>query len=205
MDFPLNEKVYCADGECGRLTSLIINPVSRQVTHLVVAKKRAPHIERLVPVKWVDETAPDMVLLSCKSDKFEEMKPFVETEYLREELPDYDNAPEEYWLLPYRMPQVMKTVKVKQYSIPPGELAVQRGARVDAVDGHVGRVDEFLVDATDMHITHLVLREGHLWGAKDVTIPVSEIDRVEEGTVHLKLDKRQIEALPAIPLDRSWL
>jgi sporulation protein YlmC with PRC-barrel domain len=205
MDFPLNAKVYCADGECGHSTCLIVNPVSRQVTHLVVAEKRAPHSERLIPVKWIDETAPDMVLLSCNRDKFGNMRPFVETEYLREALPDYDNAPEDYWLLPYRVPQAVKTVQVKHYRIPHGELAVQRGARVDATDGHVGRVDEFLVDATDMHITHLVLRESHLWGEKEVTIPVSEIDRIEEDTVHLKLDKRRVEALPALPVHRSWL
>jgi len=52
------------------------------------------------------------------------------------------------------------------------------------------------------HITHLVLREGHLWGEKDVTIPVSQIDHIEEGTVHLKLSKPDIEALPAIPVRR---
>ena len=37
---------------------------------------------------------------------------------------------------------------------------------------------------------------------KDVTIPVSEIDRIEENTVYLELDKHSIEALPAIPVQR---
>ena len=67
----------------------------------------------------------------------------------------------------------------------------------------VGRVDEFLVDRETEHITHLVLREGHLWGQKDVTIPVSEIERIEEDTVYLKLDKEEIERLPSIPV-RRW-
>lgn len=86
--------------------------------------------------------------------------------------------------------------------MPPGELALRRGTRVDATDGHVGRVDEFLIDPATGHITHVVLREGHLWGQKDVTIPVSEIDRIEEDTVHLKLDRHSIAALPAIPIRR---
>jgi sporulation protein YlmC with PRC-barrel domain len=71
---------------------------------------------------------------------------------------------------------------------------------VQARDGHVGRVDEFLVDPTNGHITHLIMREGHLWGQKNVTIPVSEIDHIDEDTVHLKMDKREIELLPAIPI-----
>jgi hypothetical protein len=48
-----------------------------------------------------------------------------------------------------------------------------------------------------------VLREGHLWGQKDVAIPVSEIERIEDNTVHLKIDMRKIEALPAIPVRRT--
>jgi sporulation protein YlmC with PRC-barrel domain len=73
---------------------------------------------------------------------------------------------------------------------------------VEATDGHVGRVDKFLVDQATGHITHLVLREGHLWGQKDVTAPISQIDHIEEDTVYLKLDKHAIESLPTIPVRR---
>ena len=45
---------------------------------------------------------------------------------------------------------------------------------------------------------HLVLREGHLWGKKDVTIPLDQIDRIEEDVVHLKLDKAAVEHLPSV-------
>jgi sporulation protein YlmC with PRC-barrel domain len=86
--------------------------------------------------------------------------------------------------------------------IPEDELAIRRGAQVEATDGHVGRVDEFLINPDNDLITHLVLREGHLWGKKDVVIPVSQIDRFEDNTVHLKLDKSEIEALPTIPINR---
>jgi len=70
---------------------------------------------------------------------------------------------------------------------------------VEATDGPVGQVDEFLVDPENMHITHLVLREGHLWGRKEITISMAQVDRVEEETVYLKLDKHQIEALSPVP------
>jgi sporulation protein YlmC with PRC-barrel domain len=82
--------------------------------------------------------------------------------------------------------------------IPLGELAVRRSARVKATDGYVGRVDEFLVDPTTRHITQLVLRERHLWGRREVIVPVSEIDRIREDVVYLKLDKQAIESLPAV-------
>jgi hypothetical protein len=60
-----------------------------------------------------------------------------------------------------------------------------------------------LIDPGNDQITHLVMREGHLWGQKDVTIPVGQIDHYKGNTVYLKLNKRAIEALPAIPVRRG--
>jgi hypothetical protein len=48
------------------------------------------------------------------------------------------------------------------------------------------------------------MRERHLWGTKDVIIPLSAMDDTHEDTVFLKLDKRQIESLPIFPLQRRW-
>jgi sporulation protein YlmC with PRC-barrel domain len=39
-------------------------------------------------------------------------------------------------------------------------------------------VDEFVVNPKNGHITHLVMREGHLWGQKDVIIPLALVLRV---------------------------
>jgi len=47
---------------------------------------------------------------------------------------------------------------------------------------------------------YLVLREGHLWGQKDVSIPVAQIDHMKEDSVYLKLDKQSIGALPTTPV-----
>jgi hypothetical protein len=60
----------------------------------------------------------------------------------------------------------------------------------------VGKVDEFLVEGKSGRITHLVLVEGHLWGKKDIAVPVNQIDRYEDGDVYLKIDKAQVESLP---------
>jgi hypothetical protein len=62
----------------------------------------------------------------------------------------------------------MKTdyIPVDEEQIPPGELAVYRGARVEATDGKAGMLGEFLVNPLTGHISHLILMEGHLWGKK---------------------------------------
>jgi uncharacterized membrane protein/sporulation protein YlmC with PRC-barrel domain len=86
--------------------------------------------------------------------------------------------------------------------ISKSDLAKLRGADVQATDGRVGTVDDLITDPKSGELSHLVLLEGHLWGKKEVTLPLSAIDRVEANTVHLKLDKAAVEQLPAIPYKR---
>jgi sporulation protein YlmC with PRC-barrel domain len=191
MDIPINADVQCVDGLCGRSTYVILKPATRQVTHLVVREHRFPHTEHLVPVDWIVETTPARIRLRCTAQEVLETEPFIEAEYVPVDIPSY-SAGASLW--PYRVALLEQ--------VPPGELAIQPRARVQATDGRVGHVDEFLVEPATGRITHLVVREGHLWGQKDVTIPVVQIDRIEEDTVYLKLDKHAVGALSAIPVRR---
>ncbi len=204
MDIPVNAEVLCADGACGHSTYVIINPATLQVTHVVVKEKGFPYGERLVSLDRVAETGPDWVRLRCTRDELTAMERFIELEFIPGSVPFVPYGADEYMTWPYVLPRGM-TVPLEHERIPPGELAVRRGAHVEAKDGGVGVVDEFLVDPTNGYITHLVLREGHLWGKKDVTIPVSQIDHIEEDTVYLKLSRLDIQALPAIPVRRRLL
>jgi uncharacterized protein YrrD len=194
MDIPIHAKVLCADGQpCGHTTYVVLNPVTETMTHVVVKRGVWPHDERLVPIELVTKSALDHIQLNCSKDKLAEMDTFIETEFIESEVDQYLTDP--YVLTwPYRYSE-MRRIPVDHERIPIGELAVHRGARVEAADGYAGHVEGFLVDESSEHITHLVLREGHLWGQKDVTIPVSDIARIEEDTVHLKLDKADIEKI----------
>jgi hypothetical protein len=131
------------------------------------------------------------------------MQPFVETEYRELSHSTFVGDPYCGWYGWPFVALVHALVPLKRERIPAGELAVRQGARVKATDGQVGRVDEFLADGASRQITHLVLREGHLWGQKDVLVPISEIDRAGEDTVCLKLDRHAIGSLPAVPV-RQW-
>jgi len=172
------------------------------VTHLVVKEQESPHQEILIPVSAVAATTPDSINLRFTRHEIADLEPFTETDYIQVDIPR--PAGGIFYMTPYVYPEV-ETLPVKHEAIPADELAVRRGAEVEATDGPVGHVDEFLVDPENDHITHIVLREGHLWGEKDVTIPISDIDHIEENTVLLKIDKHKIEALPAIPVRRKWL
>ena len=51
------------------------------------------------------------------------------------------------------------------------------------------------MDPADHRVTHVLLREGHLWGHKEVAIPVSAVTSVDDG-IWLSLTKKQVEELP---------
>lgn len=199
MDIPIHAKVICQGDLVGNSILVIVNPLTRSVTHMVVRKKEFPVGEDfLIPVEWVKTSSLNEIHLNCSRKDFDQAKPFVTTEYINGDKPLLDYTPGTYLTWPYISSQIPVILR-KQ--IPQGELAVGRGAHVVATDGPIGRIDEFLVNAPDSHITHLILREGHLWGQKDITIPVSEITRIDEnGNVHLKLSRADIEKLPAFPL-----
>ena len=53
MDIPIQAAVECGDGPGGRSTYVVVNPITEQVTHIVVKTKLPSQVERLVPVMFV--------------------------------------------------------------------------------------------------------------------------------------------------------
>jgi len=204
MDIPINVDVLCAGEKCGRSTYLVINPVNERITHLVVSEKAFPNIERLVPVDKILESTPNSIQLRCRPEDLSKMDAFEQTDFIEDGQLDVAlpySTPYEVW--PYAMYDDAP-IPMEHERIPAGEVVIRRGTPVKATDGQVGKVDEFLIDPEDNSISHLVLREGHLWGKRDVTIPVSEIDKIAEDAIQLKMDKKAIEALPTVPVRRKW-
>jgi sporulation protein YlmC with PRC-barrel domain len=203
MDIAVNAQVQCTDGVCGHSTRVVVNPANETVTHLVVREAGLLGIERVVPIELVAEASANAIRLRCSRQELGNLEPFIYAEYVTSEVPLLGFPPTAYVMWPYTVP-ITQLEPFEHEHIPPGELTVKRGTRVIAEDGPVGKVDEFIVDPTTDHITHLVLREGHLWGQKDVTIPVKDIQRIEKGEVVLKLDKDEVQQLPSIQVRRWW-
>ena len=211
MQIPLNAQVECTDGVYGRSEFVLINPLIDHITHLVVKGDSFPNTEYIVPVDFVTETIANTIRLRCSTAEMEKMDPFIKTTFIEEKSSDRNfgygggrNGMGPYFYMPYVTPEATLQAPVEHQQIPLGEKAVQRGTRVEAKDGFVGKVDEFVVNPKSGHITHLVMREGPLWGKKDVIIPVSAIGDIHEDTVTLNLNKHQITALPTFPVQRRW-
>jgi sporulation protein YlmC with PRC-barrel domain len=203
MKFPLNADVHCTDGQCGRSSYVVLNPATEQITHIVVKEKPPSRVERLVPVILVSQTAAQVILLNCTLQEFSALEPFNQTDFVYGDLPHHATDPNLTLLWPYAVP-VKRIVDEKIRPIPPGDLAVHRGARVQATDGRVGQIDEFLVDPDSGYITHLCLREGRRRGDKAACIPVSEIAEIKEKVVYLKVDKKTVGSMACVPAKRWW-
>lgn len=203
MEIPLGVQVHCTDGRCGRSTYIVVNPTNDEITHLVVRERQPSRIEHLVPMRSVKSTAAEVIMLDLTIEKFLNLEQFNQQEFIYTDLPHHATDPKLTLLWPYAVP-AKRVVDSQIRPIPPGQLAVRRGAQIRATDGQVGKIDEFIVDPETCFITHLVLREGNLLGKKYVTIPISEIDKIEEKVVYLTIDKDQVAEMPTVQVKRSW-
>ena len=193
MDIKLNAPIECLDeNHCGHVSGVIINPDTDALTHLVV---RTADVERVVPVALIRESTPSVVVLNCTAARLKEQQALIETEYIRSTVDHYDYVP----LGEATVEHVPTTFTVEHEMIPMGEEEIKRGAAVFAKDGRIGRVDDIVVDPTNHHITHIILRKGHLWGAKEVTVGVKHIKAIDDDGITLKISKAQVELLPPSP------
>jgi hypothetical protein len=193
VDVPLNVDVSCPEGPFGRSTTVIINPITSQVTHVVVKHKG---VEYMVPLEMIVESTPNHILLRCGQMNIDQLVVFDRLKFIPRapELVLGDDNWSGVGLWPYRP---LRDAPEGSSQLPHDQLCIDRGAHVRATDGDIGRVDEFLVDPVNSNITHLVLLGGAFWGRREITVPVSEIERIEQDNVYLKLSKSEVKALPS--------
>lgn len=199
MEIQMKSRVQASDGPVGRVVRMVVHAETHQLTHVVVQPDHGEPL--LVPIARVAEADDERVLLDIDTAGFLQCEPFLEHDVAEVPRPHALGQTLQsggYMTAPGYDYQDIEVVSFTRERVPEGSVAVEPGARVHASDGQVGEVHEFLVHPTDGALTHMVLREGHFWGRKDVHIPVTAIARVEHDDVYLNLDKQAIEALPAI-------
>lgn len=217
-DFTIGAVVNCEDGKCGELQRVVIDSDTDDITHLVVGPNHEKSMGRLVPVQLIESTNLQEIRLRCTLAQFESLDPAEVVEVrtgLRVDLesqpaslrtmgrlgagamdPDGLGDPnaEGPGLVPARR-------GVDEDNIPDGEGEVRRGQPVHASDGPIGHVSGLLADSDDGHVSDILLAEGHLWGEKEVAIPITAVKFVVDDGVHLNLTKHEVGDLP--PVDPS--
>jgi sporulation protein YlmC with PRC-barrel domain len=217
--FRLGADVGCADGECGKLKTVVVNPGDDVVTHLVVEPERGQGPGRLVPLRLVADSGPDTgeVRLSCTMAEFGELDA-AESTYLAPGDEDLGARPWESmaaWPV-YEPPGVMggpglpgdftnMPQPVTVDAVPdqlPGEEEMSGGQHVHATDGDIGHVQGIAVDPGTGRVTYVHVRMGHLWRRKEVLVPRSAVSVVGADGFHLNITTQQVQDLPHADTDR---
>jgi sporulation protein YlmC with PRC-barrel domain len=224
--FRIGERVTCSDGDCGRVTRVVLDPVAAAITQLVVEHWHQHRQARLVPVDLAEGEAAE-IRLRCTRSEFDSLPPAEERDFVDADLPGYE--PDQVVALPYFGLSAMAGIRpgsgmdgewtrgqgwdpagshgparrlVTLDSVPAGEVQVRRGDRVHATDGEIGRVEGLVIDPDNHHVTHVLLADGHPWGRKDIAIPIGAVSGLELG-VRLSISRQQVEELPEVEIDRQ--
>jgi hypothetical protein len=200
----LDKPVLCEDDEVGKLADLVVDPVAKRVTHLVVKPEHGIGSSHLVPIELVEPTEQvGGIALTCSRAELETLPPVEEFTYLRlgdvaTKDPDWDVGVSDVLALPYYDStglagpvEAVGDMGVVYDRVPKGEVELRRSSRVMAANG------DYIGDVDDDHITHFVLERGHLWGRREVTVPIGAVASVKSDVVTLSLSKDEIGALPS--------
>ena len=204
--FTIGADVGCSDGHCGQVRSVVIDPVAEEVTHLVIEAEHRLGLGRLVPLDLID-TVDGEITLRCDLAAFENLELAEETRFMPGSVAYATYGPGQavswpyYGLGPIGGLGAGNVAEAITYdTLPLGEVAVHRGEPVHASDGEIGKVQGLVIDRVSHYVSHVLLQEGHLWGRKEVTIPISAVTGIDDG-IRLNLTKEQIQDLPSVDVD----
>jgi sporulation protein YlmC with PRC-barrel domain len=203
--FRIGARVVGNDGECGELARVVVDPVAPALTHLVVAPKHHRGLGRLVPVELVEAVEGDQIRLRCTTAHFHALDDAEEVQFLpaNTDALGYGSHALVWPFYGLGMP-LSGGHHESMFSdrMPAGEVEVRRGDPVHASDGWIGAVQGLVIDPKDHHVTHVLLQEGHLWGRKQVAIPIGAGTRVGVE-IRLQLTKQEVQELPPLELSSS--
>ena len=215
MLFKTGVDVYSSDDEkIGTLHRVVMDPKTKEVSHIVVQKGLLFTEDKVVPMDLVGSLTEDRISLQGSKEHLDELPEYEETHYVR---PDATTDEGEvsthttdtlYWYPPVDLsaggfgrypvaffPQslyVQKTTK----NIPEGMIALAQGVKVVAEDGeHVGNIETLITDPKDDRVTHVVVSSGLLLKERKI-IPAYWLSSVSDDEVHLSVESRLLERLP---------
>jgi len=210
MKFKKGMEVFTEDEESvGSVERVVIDPVDREITHLVVKKGVLFTEDRLIPVELISRTSDERVLLKQSADDLGSLQEFEETHYIQalDEEGSEGAAPSAvpplYWYPPlgFSMSRLVSEdlthyVSRRERNIPDELVPLKEGARVIAADdSKLGNVEQVFSAPVTNKITHVLLTVKGISKQMKI-VPVTWIQRISEDEVQLGVNQDQIDALP---------
>jgi uncharacterized protein YrrD len=211
MQLKQGAQVVTADGhDVGSIDRVVMDPRTKEVTHLVVRKGFLFTEDKVVPLNLIAAATEDRVRLREDAGDLQALPDFEETHYLpvgEEEVPRSYTAgyvPPFYWYPPIGVPTAaagypgyitQPYVTETEQNIPESSVALQAGAKVISADGQeVGSVERILTDPRSDRASHFLISQGLLLKERKL-IPITWVDSVGEDKVHLAVGSGLLNAL----------
>ena len=209
MQLRLEGHVETSDGAGGTLADVVIDPVKKTVTHVVVRAGDPDPTARLVPLGLVTTDASGKTTLGCTAAEFEQLEAIQGYAYLPvDERPapdaDWDVGVEDVVMMPSYQgadlgvytAEIDPNVGVTYDRVPKGEVEIRRSSAVESSDGHeLGSVHSFVVEGGA--ITQIVFEHGHLWRHRRTTVQVGSVASLQTNAIGLSLTKDEFGKLPS--------
>jgi uncharacterized protein YrrD len=213
MQIVTGAHVYTANNEkLGHVDRVVIDPHSKQVTHLVVRKGFLLKTDKVVPIDWVGAAEGDHVSLTSGATALDDLPNFEETHYIRADDSEPQTVPSgapTLLLYPpamgvYPGPGIsavpvagrVRYVKTIDENIPENTVALKEGAKVLSADGgHIGNVERLILNGDTKEVTHLLVKAGIVTKTHKA-IPADWIGEVYDQEVHLVVDSKLLAGLP---------
>jgi hypothetical protein len=209
MHLPLEAHVKTADGRPVILADVVLDPVKRVVTHVVVRAGEPDPTARLVPLQLVTGGGArgEAVALTCTAEELEKLESIQGYAYLPvDERPaadsEWDVGVEDVVMMPSYQgadlgvytAEIDPNVGVTYDRVPKGEAEIRRSSVVASSDGHeLGAVSGFVIDGPA--ITHVVVERGHLWWKRAVSVPIASVTTLATNAIGLGLTKAEFGKL----------
>jgi len=200
MQFNQNATVISADSkEVGHLVRVVIDPDTKELTHIVVRKGTFNVKDKVVPLNMVAAGVPDSIGLRLSAQQVDELSDYEETKYSGAgdgyAEPTMHGAAG-YLETPNSPMSAAPATQEKIINIPPNTVALKEGSAVTTADGkHIGKLEQVLTGPESGQVTHVRVSRGVLH--KESRLVEAEwIDRIEEKAVTLSVDAAAVDSLP---------
>lgn len=208
MEITQDARVYTAHDEyLGKTDRIVVDPVTRKLSHIVIHKGVFFPEDKVIPVTDIATATAERINLATGIYPAD-YPPFEERHYLllsgvrevtrpSQPAPSASVVPSFAWygqhgVLPPPYESYMSTVAA--HNIPENAVTIEPGSLVIAHDEVIGEVAEVLA-TDDGTATHIVLKDGGL-SSIDRAIPITFVDRINEGSVRLAVDGTVVASLP---------
>jgi sporulation protein YlmC with PRC-barrel domain len=201
--------VHAADGPFGEIADVVIDPITRTITHLVVEPHHRHYQARLVPIDLVD-LSEERVDIRLDTERVRALSSVADSDFValgeRIDLGDeWDVGLQHIVAMPYSGGAMAMGAFGDSYSmaggttvdfdrVPKGECEIRRESHVISSDDHeVGLVDGFLAD--ESHIEGVIVVTGLPGFRHLVVVPIGSVTRVSNDRIEIALDRETFRRL----------